>query len=402
MPRTRPFRRRRRPIKKASIGAFTVTVQRCDKQPYTHVVVSRHKGTLQRTSEYFLTQEQAITKFEQWRRDAGEAGAMAAATLTDSLKRDVLNWRQELAPFGKDLRDAVSHYLAHLQATRTSKPVQEVIESLLAHKASKGKRDRYQRDLLIRLSRFGRSFGGRLIADLSADEVEGWLDSLGVEPVSWNNERRYLHLLWAFALARQWVTENIIKKIEPQDEPETSPGILSIEQARALLNAAGESMQAYYAIALFGGLRDGELKRLDWQAVNLLTAYITVEGKVAKTKRKRMVPITPNMKAWLQPVMKSLGPVAPLDTDRLKRETCQRAGIMNWPSDATRHSFGTYEMARTKNIGHVSEVMGNSPAVVKRHYQKAVPFELGDEFFAIMPETEATKMLPITRHGRVA
>jgi hypothetical protein len=30
--------------------------------------------------------------------------------------------------------------------------------------------------------------------------------------------------------------------------------------------------------------------------------------------------------------------------------------------------------------------MGNSPSVVKRHYQKAVPFEQGDEFFAIFPE----------------
>jgi hypothetical protein len=74
------------------------------------------------------------------------------------------------------------------------------------------------------------------------------------------------------------------------------------------------------------------------------------------------------------------------------------AGITNWPHDATRHSFGTYEMARTKDIGHVSEVMGNSPAVVKKNYQKVVPFEQGDEFFAIMPPSRGeTNVVPMVQ-----
>lgn len=403
MPATRAAHRRRRPISKKTIGAFTVTVQRCtNKPPYTHAVVTRHKGTLKRTVEYFRTKEEAVTKSALWTRDAADAGAKAATALTDRLKRDVLNWQQELAPYGKNLGDAVAHFLDHLRATRASMPAQGVIDALLAHKESKGKRERYQRDLLIRLSRFAKRFGERMIASIGHEEVENWLNSLGVEAVSWNNERRYLHLLWAFALSKGWATENIIKRIEPKDHAEVSPGILTIEQARALLNAADESMRAYYAIALFGGLRDAELKRLDWRQVNLLTGYITVEGKVAKTKRKRLVPITTNLKAWLLPVAKSHGFVTPANVDTLKRETCKLADITGWPSDATRHSFGTYEMARTKDIGHVSEVMGNSPGVVKKHYQQAVPFELGDEYFSIVPIPESGNIVVLPAAGKTA
>lgn len=385
MPKTRPSRRRRRPIKRIPCGAYSVTVQSIDKPPYQYAVVKRQKGQSKRETEYFVEKDTALTKAEAWAVEAGNVGAQAASTLTNSLKRDVMNWRHELDAYGKGIGDAVAFYLKHLRATRTSKPISEVVDELASFKADKRKRERYVRDLTNRLARFSRTFGERMIGELTDKEVEGWLDSLNVGPVAWNNERRYLNLLWNFAISKNWATENVIAKIHTQDVEERSPEILSIEQARALMNAADDSMRAYYAIALFGGVRDEEIQRLEWQNVNLLTGYITIEANVAKTKRKRLVPITPNMKAWLLPVAKSRGPVTPDNVDGLKKQTYRRAGITEWPSDGTRHSFGTYEMARTKDIGHVSEVMGNSPAVVKKHYQQAVEFEKGDEYFAIFP-----------------
>ncbi len=395
MPKAHPSRRRR-PIKRIPCGAYTITVQAIDKPPYAFAVVKRQKGQTKRQTEYFVEKGEALTKAQAWAVEAGNVGAQAASTLTNSLKRDVMNWRQELEAYGKGIGDAVAFYLDHLRATRTSKPVSEVVAELLTLKEKKGKRERYQRDVSMKLGRFCQTFGERMIAELDAPEIEHWLDSLNVGAVSWNNERRYLNLLWNFAISKSWATANVIAKIDCVDVEETSPEILTIQQTRALLNAADDAMLAYYAIALFGGVRDAEIKRLDWRSVNLLTGYVTIESDVSKTKRKRLVPITPNMKAWLLPVAKSHGPVAPENVDELKKQTFKRAGITEWPQDGTRHSFGTYEMARTKDIGHVSEVMGNSPGVVKKHYQKAVPFEQGDEFFAIFPVAEGqSNILPI-------
>jgi integrase len=401
MPKTLPPRRRRRPIKRIPCGAYTITVQSIDKPPYQFAVVKRQKGQTKRETEYFVEKGEALTKAQAWAVEAGNVGAQAASAMTNNLKRDVMNWRHELDAYGKGIGDAVAFYLDHLRATCTSKPVSEVAAALLALKEKKGKRERYQRDMSMKLGRFCQMFGTRMIAELNASEVEQWLDSLNVGAISWNNERRYLNLLWNFAISKSWAAVNVIAKIDCRDVEETSPEILTIPQTRALLNAADDSIRGYYAIALFGGVRDAEIKRLDWRSVNLLTGYITIESDVSKTRRKRLVPITPNLKAWLLPVAKSHGPVAPETVDEIKKQTFKRAGIIEWPQDGTRHSFGTYEMARTKDIGHVSEVMGNSPSVVKRHYQKAVPFEQGDEFFAIFPEAEGeSNIVPMGQPAR--
>jgi integrase len=403
MPKKKQTTRRRRPIKRIPCGAYTVTVQAIDKPPYEFAVVKREKGSAKRQTEYFIAKCEALTQAEAWAKEAGNVGAQAASTLTASLKRDVMNWRHSLEPYGKGIGDAVAFYLEHLQATRSSKSVRDVADALIALKKSKGRRPRTLHEMVNKYDRFCLTFGKRMIGELTEAEVESWLDSLNVGAVTWNNERRNLNRLWNFAVAdsRSWATANVIAKIEPKTEEELTPGILTIEQTRALLNAADESMVAYYAIALFGGVRDYEIQRLDWRSVNLLTGYITLETSVAKTKKKRMVPITPNMKAWLLPVARSRGPVAPDNVDEAKKQTYKRAGITTWTHDATRHSFGTYEMARTKNIGLVSEIMGNSPGVVKRHYQTAVEFELGDEFFAIMPG-DKSNIITMPKGGKVA
>ncbi|NBQ56341.1 MAG: hypothetical protein EBU36_06830 [Verrucomicrobia bacterium] len=43
-----------------------------------------------------------------------------------------------------------------------------------------------------------------------------------------------------------------------------------------------------------------------------------------------------------------------------------------WRHNGCRHSFGSYRMADIKNVYQVAEVMGNAPAMVKKHYFQAV------------------------------
>lgn len=273
-----------------------------------------------------------------------------------------------------------------------------MVDVLLLHRQRKGKSSRYQNDLRVRLNRFEKQFGGRHIADITREEVEAWLDSLTVAPVTYNNFRRLLHVLWAFALDKQWARENVVNRIEAQSVKTERPGILTIAQTRALLNLSPESCLPYLAIALFGGLRDAELKRLDWRDVDFLTGYIRISSTVSKTGRERLVPITDNMRSWLQDVSQAHGPICPANLRRQLEAGRKVAGIAEWPHDATRHSFGTYEMARTKDIGHVSEVMGNSPAVVQRFYKAALRFELGAEYFGIAP-LSSSNVIPLPAVG---
>ena len=380
----RPKKNSRRPHSRQRMAGVTVTVQRSKKEGYAAAVVMRRDGRRLR-EKYCQTQEAADALAQKWCIEAGNTGAVAAATVTDSDKRFVLEASQTLAPFGKTLREAVEFFVRHLTARHSSLPLREVVDALLLHRQKKGKSDRYVGDLRYKLQLLETHFTGRMIADITKDEVELWLDSLTVAPVGYNNYRRVLHVLWAFAVDKQWARENVVSRIDLKTVKAERPGILTIAQTRALLEAAEPAILPYFALALFGGIRDAELKRLDWKDVSFLTGYVRIGATVSKTGRERLVPITEALKAWLQPVGKSRGPVTPQDWRALIPKARDTAKIKEWPHDATRHSFGTYEMARTKDIGHVSEVMGNSPAIVQRHYKAAVPFEQGDEFFAIFP-----------------
>lgn len=383
----------RRPIFRKKFGGVTITVQRCKKAGYEAQAIMRKGGEVLK-QRYLATTGEAEALADRWVIESGNAGAKAAAAISEADKRFLMEAKESLAPFGKTLPDALAFYLAHLRSTQSSKPVRDVVDALLLHRQRKGKSDRYQNDLRVRLQRFEKQFGERHIADITREEVEAWLDTLTVAPVTYNNFRRLLHVLWAFALDKQWARENVISRIEAQTIKADRPGILTIAQTRALLSLSTESCLPYLAIALFGGLRDAELKRLDWRDVNLLTGYIRVSSTVSKTGRERLVPITDNMRAWLQHVSQSHGPICPANLRKLLEAGRKAARIEHWPHDATRHSFGTYEMARTKDIGHVSEVMGNSPAVVQRHYKAAIPFEEGAEYFSISP-LSSSNVIPL-------
>lgn len=391
MPRTK--KTSRRPLKRERLAGLTVTVQRCRRPGYAATVVMRQDGKRLR-ERYLRTQGEAEALAHAWSIEAGNTGADAAASLTATEKRFLVEARDSLVPYGKTLRDALAFYLAHLQTQHSSKSVKDAVDALLLHRQKRDKSARYQQDLQNRLTRFEQEFGQRMIGHISTEEVERWLDALTIGPVTWNNYRRVLHVLWAFAVSKRWAAENVVSRIEALSVCAERPGILSLEQTRALLAAADPVIVPYLATALFGGLRDAELKRLDWRDVQFLTGYIRISASVSKTRRERLVPIADNLKAWLQPLARAQGPVTPPNARKLLERAREDAEITEWPHDATRHSFGTYEMARTRDIGLVSEVMGNSPAIVQRHYKAAIPFEQGAEYFAIVPQT-ASNIVPM-------
>ena len=56
---------------------------------------------------------------------------------------------------------------------------------------------------------------------------------------------------------------------------------------------------------------------------------------------------------------------------------------VKWKRNALRHSFGSYRMEQTKNAGQVVLEMGNSAAVVMKHYFEIVDARAAREFVSI-------------------
>ena len=63
----------------------------------------------------------------------------------------------------------------------------------------------------------------------------------------------------------------------------------------------------------------------------------------------------------------------------------RKAIVNDWPHNALRHSFGSYHYAQYRDENRTAAEMGNSPAVVFRHYRALVKREAADAFWTLRP-----------------
>jgi hypothetical protein len=59
--------------------------------------------------------------------------------------------------------------------------------------------------------------------------------------------------------------------------------------------------------------------------------------------------------------------------------------VQEWPHNALRHSLGSYHYAKFKNENLTAAEMGDSPAVVFKHYRALVEPEEVEAYWKILP-----------------
>ena len=191
--------------------------------------------------------------------------------------------------------------------------------------------------------------------------------------------------------------ENVAKAAERATAIDKPPGILTPEQAAALLAESKDNdLLAFHAIGLFAGLRVSEIKALDWRDVDLAGGFIHVGAKISKTRSRRLVPILNNLRAWLQPVAKTQGPIVERGLRKRHESARRRAGIQQWPENCLRHSFVSYRLAATGNAAQTAFESGHDQAILFGHYREIVRPKDAERYFSIKPDSEtATKILAI-------
>jgi len=141
----------------------------------------------------------------------------------------------------------------------------------------------------------------------------------------------------------------------------------------------------YVALIAFGGVRREELaKGLEWSAIDFSRGTILVPAAIAKTGRKRKIEMSENLSQWLAPYRGKRGAI--FDRDPRKRMAkLAKAAKVSWERNGLRHSFGSYRMEQTKNPGQVALEMGNSAAVVVKHYFEIVDAKAAAQYWSIKP-----------------
>ncbi len=342
-----------------------------------------------RTRRTFLNKGEAETFFQLSQVQLQNHGT-AAMTIPDALRVMAMDGERQLAPFGKSIRDAVGFYLAHLKAVAGSKPVTDVLTALLAAKAADGASTRYLGDLRARLNRFAATFGERMIASITGKEIDGWLRSLNGTGVTRNTFRLRLSALFTYARRMEYLALSPLEHVEKAKETPQAAGILTPEQIARLLETASAATLPHWAIGAFAGLRAAELARLDWAEVDFEQGVIEVKAEKSKTATRRTITMADNLREWLAPYAGECGPVCPADLRRLTLADRERAGLRDeWPQNALRHSFGSYRLAVLQDAAKTAHEMGNSPAMVHRHYHKLVKPKAAARYWAISPEAPA-------------
>lgn len=94
----------------------------------------------------------------------------------------------------------------------------------------------------------------------------------------------------------------------------------------------------------------------------------------------------PNLRAWLAPYRNAVGPVCPMGLRKRLDADRERAGMLqNWPQNALRHSFGSCHLASFSDAAGLALQMGNSPAMIFRHYRELVKRAAAKQYWSISP-----------------
>ena len=241
----------------------------------------------------------------------------------------IVEARRKLAKHGKSIDEATTFYLDHLERIRRCNvTVRQLADEVVAAKKKDGHAPMYLADLRKRLDRFGRDFGDRPIAAITVEELDDWLRNLDCAPKTRANFRANVGVLFSYAERRRMIDTNPVMRTSRPKLLDKAPEIFSVDELTALLNAASTvapDVLPMLAIGAFAGLRESEIKRLDWGEVNLQRGYIEVKAAKAKTAKRRVVRIQPNLAQWLAPYSAMSGSGC---AGQLAKETgCSAEGI---------------------------------------------------------------------------
>jgi integrase len=417
-----------------------------------------------RKREVFPTKEKAIAAAKSANTELSK-GDLGAADLTAPQRVACARALDLVAPFGVPIELVASHYAYYKQKLKdvpfervvddyarrhpvdqVSKMVRKAADELIESKRADKLSDRYILQLTYDMKRFCGRFCGELGAVRGVD-VDTWLRELKVGPRTRNNLRASVQVLFNYGIARKYLPKD-------HDEIDAVPlakdkggeiEIFTPKELAELLAVASAEQLPFMAISAFAGVRHAEIQRLDWANVNKAAGIIEIKAGAAKTASRRVIPILPNLAAWLKPHRKQAGPVCSFTNmvDQFKdmtravnqarraawakakrvgaealKQADERAAARRkeenknkngrrargtvlplgsetaadegwvpfaWKHNALRHSFISYRVAETQDVAKVSLEAGNSPQMIFKHYRELVQPKAAKAWFAIRP-----------------
>jgi integrase len=259
----------------------------------------------------------------------------------------------------------------------------ELVNEFLLAKARAGRSDRYLRQLRVSLGNFKMGRGRKSIVEVTAVELERWIQSQNWAPKTARNYLADVGVLYNFAKRRGYVDRNPAAGVElPVIDSGGTIHVHTPDQVRKVLEAlrrADLDVCRRVAVRYFAGVRSAEANRLTEADLKLEQGFLEVPAVKSKTRARRLVTIQPNLAAWL-----ALGGELRGMSDTTVREKLALAKV-EWSHNVTRHSFVSYHLAAFNNAGRTALEAGHSETMLFKHYRALVTPAAAKEFWEIRP-----------------
>jgi integrase len=354
---------------------------------------------------FFTTRKEAEQEQDR-QRELLERQGKAALELKDRDLAEFIEARERLQSYGVTIRQATDFAINHLEKIRRCNvTIAQLTEEMIEAKKRDGRAEKYLESLRGYLGRFCKTFGHRPVAAVTVEELDSWLRNLAYSPKSRANFRQNIGVLFGYAKQRRMITENPIEFTARPKLIDKPPGILTPDETRALLEAAGRiepEVVPMLAIGAFAGLRDSEIHRLDWSEVKLDRGHIEIRAAKAKSARRRLVPIQPNLADWLRPYAGRAGYVVPDGYRGMVGRARKAANIADWPHNALRHSFASYRLADSQDAPRTALELGHtSPQLVFQHYREVVTPEDAARYWDVRPTPQAANVVSFASEASI-
>ena len=236
---------------------------------------------------------------------------------------------------------------------------------------------RVQRDWILpspdRLESPGGSSGKQPIEAVDHRQLDVFFRALadeGLGPTTIHNHWRITRRFFSFCQDYlEVIVRNPMKRLQEPRQEHKDPAILTPDQMRACLEAAGgnRKLLAYLALGGFAGLRTEEILRQRWEDIDWGHGEIYVrQPKRVGGWRPRQVEILPALRRHLEPVALKDGKIIPGGQRTLyllRRAMMDQLNWESWPDNCLRHSFKSYHYAHFGSNEKTAQQLGHAGGV---------------------------------------
>lgn len=376
-----------------------------------------------RKDSYFTNKTDALLFKREREKELGNQGEKFAGT-TEAERAALMFWRgfeKESTRKPPELLTVLKDFKDSWMADNASLTVADAVDKFIEYQEAEESSGRHIATLRSRLGRFSEDMGECLVSTITTGIFTDWLNSLRatradkvgqrLSLVTRRNLARSLRSFFVFAGERGWTLVNPVpaakrsKSKAAKLATKKAPAIMLPREVERFMYSAQSHAPAivpFWAIKFFAGIRDAEAARMDWSMIDLRRKKIHLPASVTKTGDERTVKIEASLTAWLKPYRKTSGKICPADTTRKRAfkkvlfelATKNKKGAVTkpfvFPSNAARHSYGTYHLFHFRNAGETALQLGHkgNPSMLHEHYKNPSAEKHAADFWKIFPMAE--------------